>query len=164
MVTHVIYDCDHIRRLNGVTVILKRRWNNKQKKYVHCPHQSQTIQGLYSLSGRTSYRKISWSLEAARFGFIIFQSFWNLTSTSAVLLPMCPLNFKSIRSLYHPNLWLRNSQRFGGKTSYRLVNRSPGWRTDDLLGPSEAIWRQRSGSTLAQVMACCLTAPSHYLN
>ena len=32
------------------------------------------------------------------------------------------------------------------------------------LGPSDAIWRQRSGSTLAQVMACCLTAPSHYLN
>ena len=25
--------------------------------------------GLYSLSGKTSYRKISWSLEAARFGF-----------------------------------------------------------------------------------------------
>ena len=32
------------------------------------------------------------------------------------------------------------------------------------LGPSDAIWRQRSGSTLAQVMACCLTVPSHYLN
>ena len=32
------------------------------------------------------------------------------------------------------------------------------------LGPSDAIWQQRSGSTLAQVMACCLTAPSHYLN
>ena len=31
-------------------------------------------------------------------------------------------------------------------------------------GPSDAIWRQRSGSTLAQVMACCLTASSHYLN
>ena len=26
------------------------------------------------------------------------------------------------------------------------------------------IWRQKSGSTLAQVMACCPTAPSHYLN
>ena len=25
------------------------------------------------------------------------------------------------------------------------------------------MWRQRSGSTLAQVMACCLTASSHYL-
>ena len=26
------------------------------------------------------------------------------------------------------------------------------------------IWRQGSWSTLVQVMACCLTAPSHYLN
>ena len=32
------------------------------------------------------------------------------------------------------------------------------------LGPSDAIWRWRSWSTLVQVMACCLTAPSHYLN
>ena len=32
------------------------------------------------------------------------------------------------------------------------------------LRPSDTIWRQRSGSTLVQVMACCLTAPSHYLN
>ena len=32
------------------------------------------------------------------------------------------------------------------------------------LWPSDIIWRQRSGSTLAQVMACCLTASSHYLN
>ena len=26
------------------------------------------------------------------------------------------------------------------------------------------IWWHRSGSTLAQIMTCCLTAPSHYLN
>ena len=32
------------------------------------------------------------------------------------------------------------------------------------LWPSNAIWQQRSGSTLAQVMAWCLKAPSHYLN
>ena len=32
------------------------------------------------------------------------------------------------------------------------------------LWSSDVIWRQRSWSTLAQVMACCLTAPSHYLN
>ena len=32
------------------------------------------------------------------------------------------------------------------------------------LWPSDAIWRYRSGSTLAQVMACCRTAPTHYLN
>ena len=30
--------------------------------------------------------------------------------------------------------------------------------------PGDVMWWQRSGSTLAQVMACCLTAPSHYLN
>ena len=28
----------------------------------------------------------------------------------------------------------------------------------------DTIWQHRSGSTLAQVMACCLIAPSHYLN
>ena len=32
------------------------------------------------------------------------------------------------------------------------------------MGPTDAIWRLRSWSTLVQVMACCLTAPSHYLN
>ena len=39
--------------------------------------------GLYSLSGRTTYHKISWSLEAARFGFWLFLSLWNLLGTSA---------------------------------------------------------------------------------
>ena len=32
------------------------------------------------------------------------------------------------------------------------------------LWPDNAIWRNRSGSTLARVMAYCLMAPSHYLN
>ena len=32
------------------------------------------------------------------------------------------------------------------------------------MWPSDAIWRQGSRSTLVQVMACCPTAPSHYLN
>ena len=30
------------------------------------------------------------------------------------------------------------------------------------LWPSDTIWPHKSGSTLAQVMACCLMAPSHY--
>ena len=34
----------------------------------------------------------------------------------------------------------------------------------DSMWPSDTIWRNKSGSTLAQVMACCLMAPSHYLN
>ena len=30
------------------------------------------------------------------------------------------------------------------------------------LWPNDITWRHKSGSTLAQVMACCLVAPSHY--
>ena len=32
------------------------------------------------------------------------------------------------------------------------------------LWPSDSIWLHRTGSTLAEVMACCLMTPSHYLN
>ena len=32
------------------------------------------------------------------------------------------------------------------------------------LWPIDVVWWQGSRSTLAQVMDCCLTAPSHYLN
>ena len=38
----------------------------------------------------------------------------------------------------------------------------PWWMNS--LWPSDAIWRHRSRSTLSQIMTCCLTAPSHYLN
>ena len=33
-----------------------------------------------------------------------------------------------------------------------------------LLWPCDDIWRHRTWSTMVQVMACCLTATSHYLN
>ena len=36
--------------------------------------------------------------------------------------------------------------------------------TFNSLWPSDTIWRHKSGSSLAQVMTSCLTAPSHYLN
>ena len=32
------------------------------------------------------------------------------------------------------------------------------------MSSSDAIWQHKSGSILVQFMACCLTAPSHYLN
>ena len=86
-------------------------------------------QGLYSLSGKTSYCKVSWSLEAARFGFKLFQLLWNLAGTSAALLPRCLSNFRAIRPLQPPISRLREFTIFGGKTSYRLVNRGPGLET-----------------------------------
>ena len=53
-------------------------------------------QGLYSLSGKTSYRQISWSLEATRLGVINIAPLLNLTGTSAALLPMGLSNFRAI--------------------------------------------------------------------
>ena len=94
--------------------------------FLRVPGRALTNQGLYSLSRKTSYRKISWSLEAARFRFKLFQSLWNLAGTSAALLPRCLSNFRAIRPLQHPISRLRDFTRFGGKTSYRLVNRGPG--------------------------------------
>ena len=48
--------------------------------------------------------------------------------------------------------------------TYRVTVTSLRDRWVNSLRLSDTIWRKRSGSTLAQVMACCLTAPSHYLN
>ena len=45
----------------------------------------------------TSQRKISWSLEIARFIFRIVLLLWNLIDTSVALLPMCLSNFMLIK-------------------------------------------------------------------
>ena len=53
-------------------------------------------QGLYSPSGKTSYRQILWSLEAARLDVAMVASLWNLTGTSAAALPRYLPNFRAI--------------------------------------------------------------------
>ena len=83
-------------------------------------------QGPYPLSVRTSYRKMSRSIEAGTFGFKLFQSLKKLTSTSAAQLLRCLWNFRALRSSLHPISRLRDFTRFGGKASYRLVNKGPG--------------------------------------
>ena len=55
--------------------------------------------GPVFISDKTSYRTISWSIEVAKLGSWIIASFWNLTDTSAALLPMCLSNFKAIAQL-----------------------------------------------------------------
>ena len=63
-------------------------------------------QGLYSLSGKTSYRQISRSLEAARLDVTIIVSLWNLTGISAALLRAAevPVKFQSDWKSLNPNL------------------------------------------------------------
>ena len=56
----------------------------------------ENMHGLYSLSGKTSYRHISWGLEAARLHVIMMVSLWNLTGILAAVLPRCLLNVRAI--------------------------------------------------------------------
>ena len=73
---------------------------------------------------------------------------------------------RRFRDFYFPNLLLSCQYT----TMYnKMLHVSRQWHKPiffsfNSLWPNDAIWRHRSGSTLAQVMACCLTAPSHYLN
>ena len=83
-------------------------------------------QGLYSLSGRTSYRKISWNLEAVRLGVIMIVLLCNLTGISAAKLPMCLSNFRAIEKVEARTSSLRDFARICSTTSARLVNRCPG--------------------------------------
>ena len=79
---------------------------------------------------------------------------------------------------WRPSISIWPSQTWLRSTCRKRCRKMRGWRGSSInqsivsvilsavnsLWPSDAIWRQRSGSTLAQVMAWCLTAPSHCLN
>ena len=84
------------------------------------------ILGLYSLSGRTSYCKISWNLEAARLGVEMTVSFSNLTDISAALLSMCLSNFGAVGKVWTRIPRLRDFTRSCSKTSVYLMNTGPG--------------------------------------
>ena len=64
--------------------------------WCHCPRAIEATLGLYSISGKTSYRQISSSLEAARLDVIVILSPWNFTGISAALLPSCMWIFQAI--------------------------------------------------------------------
>ena len=82
--------------------------------------------GPVSISEKTSFRKISSSLEATRFVFRIVRSLWNLTGTSAAVLPMCLSSFKAIRQFKVRISWLRDFTRSYEKTYFRILRRGPG--------------------------------------
>ena len=58
-------------------------------------------------------------------GVIIIAPLWNLTGTSAALLPRDLSNFRAIENVKTRISRLRDFTRSCSKTSYRLVNRGP---------------------------------------
>ena len=81
--------------------------------------------GPRSISDKTSYHKISWSLEAARLKVEIIASLWNLEGTSVAPLPRCLSNFKAIVQLWIQISRLRDLAISYNKTSYRILKRDP---------------------------------------
>ena len=79
-----------------LAVIRSHIWNFLLNNMDYNFELSFVIQGLYSLSRKTSYRQISWSLEAARLDVAMVVSLWNLADTSAAALPRYPPNFRAI--------------------------------------------------------------------
>ena len=53
-------------------------------------------QVFYSVNGKTSFRQISWGVEAARLGVLMIVSFWNLAGISTAPLPRRLSNFRTI--------------------------------------------------------------------
>ena len=91
----VFLDVSHDTRLNKQSRC--RRFEDvRMLLWYHCyKWDTHPTHGIYSMSGKTSYRRISWSLEAVRLTVII-TILWNLTVTSAALLPTCLSNSRAI--------------------------------------------------------------------
>ena len=79
-------------------------WAINQVNIYKIVQQIQQKQGVYLLSGKTSYHERLWSLEAARLDVVIIVSLWNLTGISAALLSICLSNFTAIGKGLNINL------------------------------------------------------------
>ena len=93
------------------------------------------------------------------------ENFRILSKISLKFVPKGPIN--KISALVQIMAWRRPGDKpLSEPMMVRLLTHIcvtlPQWVNS--LGPSDALRRWRSWSTLVQVMACCLTAPSHYLN
>ena len=70
-----------------------------------------------SITGKTPYREISWSLEALRLAVEIITWIFNLTGTSAAVLPRCLSNFRAIEQFQYKS---RDFESSRGLTKRRL--------------------------------------------
>ena len=83
------------------------------------------------------------------------------TETNGVLISTC---FTKLGGLYGMEMWLIFCPYNMVILNLLLVTVSSIITIFNSLRPSDAIWWHRFRPTLLQIMACCLSAPSHYLN
>ena len=65
--------------------------------------------------------------------------------------------------LIHVLQEIRRNENAINALKQKVLDMHTHWHVNSLWH-SDAIWQLRSGSTLVQLMVCCPTAPSHYLN
>ena len=96
-------------------------------------------QGLYSLSGKTSYRKISWGLEAARFELRLFSIAVKPDRHHGSSAAEMHAKFQNGMIIIYPISRLQGFTRFDGKKTYRLVNRGTDFIYRDTRG---LVWKK----------------------
>ena len=130
--------------------------HNKTQQSVNRVHNSWDLLYNIPLSGSTIWLigNTQWRRSGVRHQ-------QHLVSTSNIPLQIL---FKFLKILIRQLLENQHTKLFGLWYQFfnGLYNNFPMFLNS--LRPSGAIWQHRSGSTLAQVMACCLMAPSHYLS
>ena len=135
---------------------------------MHLSNQSLFRNNQYYMNAnlrKTIYSRIMAQNKFRKFG----KGFWEENRRQQY--HMASLKKKTLRNIFaHPTVILFGQKNRNG--SHTILHEGENTVIDsdgvadifNSLWPSDAIWWHRSGSTLAQVMACCRTAPSHYLN
>ena len=131
--------CEMPRR--NFAIACQPLWTTSSKStYMIQNRRKSKGQDLYSLIGRIPFRKISWSL-----GLVFF----NRSRVRQLPRQQCPRvvrQFLDRHDHYHPLSQHRDITRFGGNTSFRLVNRS--LAVGLVLGHMEVKWWPNKGHVL----------------
>ena len=160
-----------------MVVCITITWPRKIKEMLVCI----TMNGRW---GQIQYKDHLLSVKGFRVGFSIYRC--NLTSIGISMLKMFSQPsyvYNGKHKTWKDGLQIKTISAFRGKfdifilaqwklylkhiffKSHWMWRKYFVWVSKiNSLWPSETIWWLRSQSTLAQVMSCCLTMPSHYLN
>ena len=124
------------------------------------------VSGLAAIQAWTSYknRHLSYVNDLTR--MLYFKNIANNRGLLTLLVDRAEDELFKEALLTYTFLLTNRPPSTVGKPSAEQEPEELGWYSSGFnpLLPSDAICQHKSGSTLAQVMACCLMAPSHYLD
>ena len=102
-------------------------------KYLNQCRPSQWPIYVHYAACKTSYRKISWTLEAVKLDVKIITLLWNLKGGSTTMLPIRLANFRTIEKVKTRISQPRGFVRSCDKMSVRLTKKEPGFQVREVL-------------------------------